>query len=62
LQTLSATVDLVRQLDRKVDAGLALGDLAEHGAETEYRQGREELARLEAPARGGDASAGRLGS
>jgi predicted phosphodiesterase len=49
VQSLSATVDAVRQLDRGVDAVLALGDLAQHGSETEYRQAREELARLEAP-------------
>jgi len=49
LQSLSATVDVVLRLDREVDAVLALGDLAEHGAEIEYRQAREELARLEAP-------------
>jgi 3',5'-cyclic-AMP phosphodiesterase len=49
LQSLSATIDLVRQLDRKVDAVLVLGDLAQHGAATEYRQVRDQLARLEAP-------------
>jgi 3',5'-cyclic-AMP phosphodiesterase len=49
LHSLSATVDLVRQLDRKVDAVLVLGDLAQHGAATEYRQARDQLARLEAP-------------
>jgi 3',5'-cyclic AMP phosphodiesterase CpdA len=49
LQSLAATVDVVRQLDREVDAVLALGDLAEHGTESEYRQAREQLARLEGP-------------
>ena len=49
VQSLAATVDVVRQLDREVDAVLALGDLAEHGTESEYRQAREQLARLEGP-------------
>lgn len=49
LQSLSATVDAVGQLDREVDAALALGDITEHGTEAEYRHARAELARLGAP-------------
>ncbi len=49
LQTLSATVDALQGLDLGVDAVLALGDLAEHGADAEYERARTELERLGAP-------------
>ena len=49
LQTLSATVDALERLDLGVDAVLALGDIAEHGADAEYERARTELERLGAP-------------
>jgi Icc protein len=49
VQSLSATVDAVLGLDCTIDAVLVLGDLAEHGAVSEYREAHGELGRLNAP-------------
>jgi 3',5'-cyclic AMP phosphodiesterase CpdA len=46
---LSATVDSVRALQRRLDAVLVTGDLADHATDDEYAQVRELLAPLDAP-------------
>jgi 3',5'-cyclic AMP phosphodiesterase CpdA len=48
-QTLAATVDAILRLRLPIEAVLALGDLAEHGADAEYDAARAELQRLGAP-------------
>ena len=49
LETLSSTIDAIRRLDLPIAAVLALGDLAEHGSDSEYSDARAALERLGAP-------------